>query len=104
MAANSTFTAMRSASRLLSRPSQGSTYASARALHNSVPARKDPPLKGPVPTEQAEEVKEGGDGFLGVSDLLYHGGGALRSLQLRVWNMLTSRRYSTVRKPPRRKA
>lgn len=37
-----------------------------RTLHASAVARKDPPLKGPVPTDNKAEKEEGGDGFLGV--------------------------------------
>lgn len=37
-----------------------------RSLHASAIARKDPPLKGPVPTETKAKTEEGGDGFLGV--------------------------------------
>jgi hypothetical protein len=67
MAPTSTITAMRSAARILTRPTAANALATTRALNNSAPALKNPPLKGPVPTEQAEEVKEGGEGFLGVS-------------------------------------
>jgi hypothetical protein len=66
MAAINTKSALTSASRLLSRSTAAACFVPARNLHVSAPARKDPPLKGPVPTEQTEKVKEGGDGFLGV--------------------------------------
>jgi hypothetical protein len=59
--------ALKSASQLLSRPAVATCFAPARQLHASAPTSKSPPLKGPVPTEQTEKVKEGGDGFLGVS-------------------------------------
>jgi hypothetical protein len=62
-----TMSAMRSATRFSTRMMGPSFLVPARALHLSAPTRKDPPLKGPMPTEEAEEVKEGGDGFLGVS-------------------------------------
>jgi len=66
MTAINTKFALRSASGILSRPPSAACFLPARHLHVSAPTLKDPPLKGPVPTEQAEEVKEGGDGFLGV--------------------------------------
>jgi hypothetical protein len=59
--------ALNTASKLLSRPTPATSFASARQLHTSAPTYKNPPLQGPVPTEQTEKVKEGGDGFLGVS-------------------------------------
>jgi len=67
MAAINTKFALSSASKLLSRPTGASYQVPARHLHVSAPTCKSPPLKGPVPTEQTEEVKQGGDGFLGVS-------------------------------------
>lgn len=66
MVAINTKLALQSASRLLSRPTSAACFVPARQLHVSAPTSKNPPLKGPVPTEQAEEVKEGGEGFLGV--------------------------------------
>lgn len=67
MSLTNTMMAMRNATRGSARLSLPATALPARRLHGSTPVSKAPPLKGPVPTEQAEEVKEGGDGFLGVS-------------------------------------
>jgi len=61
--------AFSSASKLLTRPTPATSFASVRQLHASAPTFKSPPLQGPVPTEQTEKVKEGGDGFLGVSPI-----------------------------------
>jgi hypothetical protein len=69
MVAISTKFAFSSASKLLVRPTAAVCFASARQLHVSAPSHKKPPLKGPVPTEQTEEVKQGGDGFLGVGHI-----------------------------------
>jgi hypothetical protein len=67
MSFTNTMMAMRNATRISSRPMAPALAVSKRMINTTTPVRKDPPLKGPVPTEEAEEVKEGGDGFLGVS-------------------------------------
>jgi hypothetical protein len=69
MATMSTKFTLKSASQLLVRPTPATYFASARHLSVSGPTSKNPPLQGPVPTEQTEKVKEGGDGFLGVSQI-----------------------------------
>lgn len=66
MSANTPFRALRSAASLQGRWS-GASATPLRSFHPAVVARKDPPLKGPVPVETKEEPQEGGDGFLGVS-------------------------------------
>lgn len=67
MSLTNTMMSLRAAARGSTRIVSPAAALPARGLHASTAVLKAPPLKGPVPTEQAEEVKEGGDGFLGVS-------------------------------------
>lgn len=110
MSLTNTMMAMRHATRGSARLSLPATAIPARRLHGSTPVLKAPPLKGPVPTEQAEEVKEGGDGFLGVSQVSQNHTNLSSLVKSSSERQILSscanhvRRYSTVPKPPRKRA